>query len=204
METKRSDSPIPLQTSPSVGLHRLLREGFRGDLHVQLAGSLLGRQAKICHAPPHRFNPKRLIDSPFMLENARWQDALPAKRPVTCSACPCNSNICGGGALTGCVFSAEHFKCRSVLPPAPITSDSVLGICSSSRNAFLSAHLGYLHKALLFSSPLLFKHPDLPVKGMMSRIHLDVRGGAVATDLQRLPDAQSCEPGGCLCFRSEQ
>ena len=90
-----------------------------------------------------------------------------------------------------------------VLPPAPITSDSILGICSG-RSAFLSTDLGYLHTVLLSSSPLHFKQQDPPTKGMMSQIHLHVQGDAVTTDLRQLPDAQSCELGGCLRFRSEQ
>lgn len=167
-EIKRSDSPILLQTSPPVALHRPLREVFRGHVHLQLAGSLLGRQARICHAPTifstpsvsftQRVGWKMHAGRMLCLQNTLWP-AQPA--PVTQISVV---EVCSLEAASSLQSSSNV----EVLGPALITSDGIWGICSSSRNAFLSTHLGYLHKVLLSSSPLLFKQPELPTKGMVS------------------------------------
>lgn len=81
-----------------------------------------------------------------------------------------------------------------VPPPTPSTSDNIWGICSGSRNTFLSVHLGYLHTLPLSSFLLLFLGSQTSVKGtrcwQMSQIRQDVSwvraGDAVATASQML------------------
>lgn len=112
MEIKRFTHPAPDITSRRSPLP--VEEGLQGRCPHSASRTPPGMMGKDLPCSPHRFDTKPSIYSAFRLENTCWQDALPAKHSVTCSAYPWNSNVCGRGALAGCTISSEHFKYKGV------------------------------------------------------------------------------------------